>query len=202
MALLVGKAQSSPGAWLAETSLPIAVQEVAVAHLNGLVYLTGGDTSQGRSQALYAYDPSTRVWTSRAPYPGTARDHVGIAAAAQSLYILGGIVAWPAPAVSTVQRYDVVANTWTEVAPLPLPRGSMAVAPINGKIYAAGGLRDGAAVSDFTVYDPAANVWQTLPPLPTARDHAVGVALNGKLYVIGGRPGSDAICAPVKTVEV
>jgi len=63
----------------------------------------------------------------------------------------------------------------------------MAVAAINGKIYAAGGLRDGLAVNDFAVYDPNTNTWQTLPSMPTARDHLVGIALNGKFYAIGGR---------------
>jgi len=57
--------------------VPVALQEVSVVALNGQIYLTGGDSNQGRSQALYLYDPASRAWSSRAPYPGIARDHIG-----------------------------------------------------------------------------------------------------------------------------
>lgn len=188
--------------WTTETALPQALQEASVTALNGQVYLVGGSNFQGRSNATYVFDPAAHTWTTRAPYPGTARDHIGIAASTGFVYLVGGITAWPGPAVTTVQRYDPTNDTWADVAPLPLPRGAAGVAVMNRKIYVAGGLRDGAAVNDFTAYDPVTNTWETLPAMPTARDHLVAVALNGKVYAIGGRPGSNAACGPLTTVEV
>jgi N-acetylneuraminic acid mutarotase/glucose/arabinose dehydrogenase/endonuclease/exonuclease/phosphatase family metal-dependent hydrolase len=188
------------GLWSAEISLPVAIQEVSVTALNNQVYVVGGSTNQARVNTVYAFDPASPGWTTRAPYPGTPRDHIGIAAIGGMLYLVGGVAEWPAPSVATVQRYDHGTNTWTAVASLPVARGAMAVAALNGKIYAAGGLDNGVSVSDFTVYDPVANAWQTLPSMPTPRDHAVGVALNGKFYVTGGRTGDT--CSPLHTVEV
>ena len=193
---------SAAGLWSAALSLPIAIQEVSVTTLNGQVYVVGGSTNQSRVNTVYVLDPSTATpsWTTRAPYPGTARDHIGIAAIGNFLYLVGGVAKWPSPSVNTVQRYDSAANTWTSVAPLPVARGATATAAMNGMIYAAGGLVNGAAVSDFTAYDPVTNTWQTLPSMPTPRDHAVGVALDGRFYVTGGRTTST--CTPLTTVEV
>ena len=76
---------------------------------------------------------------------------------------------------------------WTARAPLPVDRGAMGVAVINGKIYAAGGLSGSTHVNHLTVYDPAVNSWTTLAPMSVARDHLTAAALDGKLYAIGGR---------------
>jgi N-acetylneuraminic acid mutarotase len=193
---------SAAGVWSAAPSLPVAVQEVSVTALNGQVYVVGGSNSQSRVNTVYVLDPAAAApaWTTRNPYPGTARDHIGIASMGNFLYLVGGVAQWPSPSVATVQRYDSTTDSWTAVAPLPVARGAMAVAALNGRIYAAGGLVDGAAVSDFTVYDPATDTWQTLPAMPTPRDHAVGIALNGKFYVTGGRTLDG--CSPLTTVEV
>jgi N-acetylneuraminic acid mutarotase/regulation of enolase protein 1 (concanavalin A-like superfamily) len=190
------------GFWSTTTSLPVAVQEVSVTALNGHVYVVGGSRNQTRVNTVYVLDPTaaTPMWTTKAPYPGTARDHIGIAALGNFLYLVGGVSQWPSPSVTTVQRYDPTTDAWTNVAPLPVARGATATAALDGKIYAAGGLVNGAAVSDFTVYNPVTNSWQTLPPMPTPRDHAAGVALGGKFYVTGGRTSST--CSPLTTVEV
>lgn len=191
---------SATGSWQEETQLPSAIQEVSVAALNNLVYVVGGSVSQVRSNQNLSFDPGTHSWSTHAPYPGTARDHMGLVANGGFLYLMGGVTAWPQPSVATVQRYDPSTDTWTTLAPLPVARGAMGVAVINGKIYAAGGLEAGVSVADFTVYDPATNAWSSLPSMPTARDHLTGATLNGKFYAIGGRNGNT--CAPLTTVEV
>jgi N-acetylneuraminic acid mutarotase len=89
-------------------------------------------------------------------------------------------------------------DQWRARAPMPTQRSAGAAAPIDGKIYVAGGRPPRGA--DFAVYDPAADQWQTLPNLPTQRNHLAAVAINGKLYVVGGRfeggfqsQGSDSV---------
>src|SRR5688572_22518185 len=68
---------SAGGLWSAAPQLPIAIQEVSVTSLNGQVYVVGGSTNQSRVNTVYVLDPAaaTPAWTTRAPYPGTARDH-------------------------------------------------------------------------------------------------------------------------------
>src|SRR6476660_5476976 len=127
------------GRWTTETRLPNTVQEVSVVGWNGQVYVFGGSLHKVTINQAWVYDPVTRVWTSKAPYPGAARDHMGVAAVGNLIYLIGGTTRWPQPSVTTVQRYDPAANTWAAVAPLPTARAAMGVAVLNGKIYAAGG---------------------------------------------------------------
>jgi hypothetical protein len=41
--------------------------------------------------------------------------------------------------LASVERYDIVTNAWTPVAPLLSPRQDLAAAAIGGKIYVFGG---------------------------------------------------------------
>jgi hypothetical protein len=65
----------------------------------------------------------------------------------------------------------------------------MGIAVIDGRIYAAGGLRGGASIADFAVYDAAADTWTALPDMPTARDHLAAAEIEGRFYAVGGRRG-------------
>ena len=62
-----------------------------------------------------------------------------------------------------------------------------AVAVLDGKLYAAGGLGAGySALSSVERYDPALDVWEAVAPMAEARmAHAVAV-LDGKLYAVSG----------------
>ena len=68
------------GGWTTETRLPAAIQEVSVTAMDGQVYLAGGSHEGIVSNAVWSYDPGSRIWTSRAPYPGVARDHAAFIA--------------------------------------------------------------------------------------------------------------------------
>src|SRR5213075_1122253 len=85
-----------------------------------------------------------------------------------------------------VYRYDVLANAWTAVASLPAPRGALAAATIDGKVYAVGGV---PFPSELTVYDPAADRWTRLPQMPTQREHLAAAAAAGGPAANPGRPG-------------
>src|SRR5262249_45467434 len=189
------------GSWSIMPPLPSVIQEVAVASMDGLVYVAAGSASQMRTNALWSFDPGTGDWTRLAPYPGTALDHTALVPLGGFLYLVGGVTAWPQPSVTTVQRYAPASNTWTAVATLPTARAATGAAALNGRLYVAGGLTAAQSVADFTVYDPASDGWTTLPSMPTARDHLAAAALNGKFYAIGGRINGPT-CSPFRTNEV
>ena len=113
------------GGWTTETRLPAPIQEVSVTALDGQVYVVGGSLSGVVSNAVRSYDPASRIWTTRAPYPGVGRDHAAIAGVGGYIYLIGGVSDWPQPSVTTVDRYAPATNSWTTVAPLPTARGAI-----------------------------------------------------------------------------
>ena len=96
--------------------------------------------------------------------------------------------------VSSVERYDPSANAWEAeaVALVPTARQAVALALLDGKLYAVGG---GGWSPSFSYsplverYDLATKSWEAAAPMGTGRmNHAVAV-LNGRLYVVGGNDG-------------
>lgn len=91
--------------------------------------------------------------------------------------------------LSTVYRYDVAANTFTQLASQPFAgRGSVAVRLPNGSIAVTGGANNALTVFNNRVdaYNPVSNTWSQLTTLP------VGVLMfgagvhDGRIHVIGG----------------
>ena len=74
---------------------------------------------------------------------------------------------------------------------MPTARGALAVAELDGQIYAAGGSPVDRE-RDFAVYDPALNIWQVLPDMPSPRNHLAAATVRGKFYAVGGRTGGIA----------
>ena len=144
------------------------------------------------------YDPgqprpaSGITWTGFDPLP-SPRKNMGVVAIGSTMYVVGGEDA-NGPTAS-VLAFDVglrdqpVAGKtaqWTPKASLPEPRANLAVAVLDGKLYALGGERDGAPLTAASVYDPATDTWSALPPLPVAATDLAAAGANGKLYALGG----------------
>jgi hypothetical protein len=88
-----------------------------------------------------------------------------------------------------VSRYDYTTNTWSNVAPLPVPLGQASIGAWNGKIYVAGGFIGGSSVTNaLRIYDIATNTWSSGANMPTSPgvEAAAGAVVNGKFYVMGG----------------
>jgi len=98
--------------------------------------------------------------------------------------------------LSSVERYDPALDAWEAVAPMAAARVEHAVAVLDGKLYAAGGLgADYSALSSVERYDPALDAWEAVAPMAEARmAHAVAV-LDGKLYAVGGLWRTQLACA-------
>jgi N-acetylneuraminic acid mutarotase len=119
--------------------------------------------------------------------------HANAAVVDGAIYIVGALETANFTSAGYVWSWNPATETaWTmhPLMPAGSERGSSVVGVIGGRIYIAGGLRNGA-VPDFSSYDPATEMWDTtLPPLPDIRDHGCGAAIAGKLYVAGGRRGT------------
>ena len=158
---------------------------------------TANSTSWAGSRAMQEASTLNAGVRSRPPTPGATRrrcrgplSHPNATVLNGKIYVIGGFLRAGARhrAGFAASEYDPATDTWRTLAPLKTPRGSVAVAALNGKIHAIGGRTpDRVTSAVHEVYDPATNMWTDAAPLPLARDHVGVAAVNGKIHIIGGR---------------
>jgi hypothetical protein len=113
------------------------------------------------------------------------------------LYVAGGQTADMVPTLyDQVSRYDYTTNTWSNVAPLPVPLSQASIGAWNGKIYVAGGFVGGSSVTNaLHIYDIATNTWSSGANMPISPgvEAAAGAVFEGKFYVMGGDDFNNAL---------
>ncbi len=189
LSIAIGTSAQSRASWSSKGTMPYERAEIAIAALNGKIYVISGSSSGVEANAInQEYDPATGRWRELAPMPAVA-SHGGAAVVNGKIYVVGGFVAnVHVGAVNRVFEYDPATDRWRAVAPLPARRGAAGVVALDGKIHAIGG-RDveRRTVATHEVYDPASDTWSVAAPLPVARDH-LGIAVAaGRIHVFGGR---------------
>jgi N-acetylneuraminic acid mutarotase len=182
--------------WTFKSALPEPLEPTGATTLNNRVYVAGGRTSGGISQALYVYDPATNRWTRRAdmPYKGSIYGgHQG--AISGLLYVYLGMTTNPDGTAGPQRflRYNPATNTWASLKVPSFARAGGASIVYSGKFYILGGkLPRGGGVTgqaaDVHVYDPATSGWSKLPLLLggyySTPEHAYATS-RGKLYITG-----------------
>lgn len=74
---------------------------------------------------------------------------------------------------TSIEKYDLRANTWNHVASMSGRRLQFGVAVVDGRLYVVGG-RDGLkTLNTVECYDIKSKTWTTLPPMSTHR-HGLG----------------------------
>jgi N-acetylneuraminic acid mutarotase len=153
--------QAAPGRWIPLTPLPSPRQEVAVAPWDGRVWVIGGFGEDAEPVAAVGGD---------------------------RLFVVGGYsggrVRWQT--LDSVWEFVAARQAWEARAPMPTPRGALAVVALGGRLHALGGASDQVS-NAHEVYDPATNRWTRANPMPTARDHLAAVAFQGRVWALGGR---------------
>ncbi|MGH7390242.1 MAG: Kelch repeat-containing protein [Candidatus Rokuibacteriota bacterium] len=179
---------SAPGTWTVLAAMPTARQEVAVAALDGAVWVIGGFGPGAEPVGtVEVYDPVTNRWQARPPLPAPVH-HAAAGVVGSRLFVVGGYtggrVRWTA--IQTVFEWDGARNSWATRAPMPTPRGGLAVAVLGGRLHALGGSAEELSPA-HEIYEPATDRWRGASPMPTARDHLTAVAFQGHVWAIGGR---------------
>lgn len=180
--------QTAPGTWSTLAPMPRPRQEVAVAALDGRVFVVGGfGANLEPVNTVDVFDVAANRWAARAPFPVPIH-HPAAATVRGRLFVIGGYtggrIGWTPEA--TVWEYDPLGDAWTRRASMPTARGALAVAVLNDRIHALGGAA-GGPLGTHEVYDPAADRWTTANAMPTARDHLAAVAFQGRVWALGGR---------------
>jgi subtilisin-like proprotein convertase family protein len=152
----------------------------------GWVYIVGGDlTGAGVITAKNdMYNVRTNAWSTRSPYP-TAPGiwYTDGATLGNFGYICGGLTGTTlSTTTAQLTRYDINANSWQVMAPMP---GSRAMGQIEGYqdsllYYVAGFSSDGSgtALSTVYLYNSISNTWRTATSLP-------GTRLGGAMAIVG-----------------
>lgn len=169
--------------WEFVAAMPLRLHHPAAASVGGKLYIIGGTSPAGVSDALLEYDPETNRWARKAPLP-TPRSAAAAAVGDGKIYIVGGS---PAPRGSDVIVYDPETDTWTILPPMPTPRNHHAAVAIGAKVYVVGGRPPTVpGLTALEVYDPETKRWARLSPMPTPRSGIAGAVVRGCLYVLGG----------------
>ncbi len=208
------------GLWSSGAPLPAAHQQGGIAYYpgNGHIFFIGGrDANFAADNEVYEYDPAADTWsTGRAPIP-TALYGSGTTIVGQYIYLMGGEAS--GSGTTTNYRYDIVNNTWAQMADLPLPEYRPGAGAIGGNIYIFGGIDSGldgpgpSAPSYNTtyVYNIAGNSWSSGPNTNVDHTNTMGTAIGNSLLVVGGGTGgtgtnvvemASLVCVPTATPTI
>lgn len=176
---------SGEGAWTTGTAARTSRSELAVAELDGRIYVAGGF---GGLSVFEAYEVATGEWTTLRDLPAD-RDHPSLAALRGRIHLMGG-------RSSETFAYDPAMDEWEPRASLVLERYAAAAVTLSDAIYLVGGTGPNERVMQR--YDPDEDRWMERASLSAVRDHVAAVVLEGEIYVLGGRPGLGAL----RTVEI
>ena len=146
------------------------------------------------AMALFATSCQAAAQTvswSRAADATVARQEIYPAVLGEKIIVAGGVLSQAPGFTDHVEAYDVQADRWTTLAPLPEGRHHIALAEAGGKVYGIGGfsgaIPDWRAHATVFVYDAQANRWSAGPSLPQPRAEGVVATVKDRIYFIGGR---------------
>lgn len=194
--------------WTKKKDMPAYHHHVALAQLNGRIYMFGGFTlpEKGRANWIpvdnaWEYDPVKDTWRALPPLP-TARGSANALVVNGRIHVIGGaafpkgLEENPPPsrntAVGTHEVFDPASGTWSRRADMINARNHAAAGVIDNKIYIAGGRAGSVFIGQSSnidlveEYDPATDAWSLRPPMPTPRSATAWGVYNGRLYVAGG----------------
>ena len=184
----------SPGCPLQE-----AMKGMAVASLNGCLYLAGGIIENGiRLGILQKYNPNLQTWESKEPLQ-IARSGASLVALGNSLYAIGG-KACDNRMLSSMERYSVENDAWETMVDMSQKRAyAVATATSSGNILVVGGINEVGEVDTIDhvvvirtylrsceMYHPNADVWFAVSDVSVPRAFAGVSVLGDKVYIFGG----------------
>lgn len=166
---------------------------LAGAMLEGRLYLV-------TESAVYRFDPANPdeppQLVARLPEP---RRDSGVAALGGRLYVVGGFSMETGEPTGRNDELDPRTGTWCARTPLPVPRGSLALAASGRHLHALGGREEVgpeglSALHDR--YDPATDSWSSAVPLP-APLAAMGAATleRGEIVLAGGHGAGGPVAS-------
>jgi len=180
-----------PPRWQVLPPLKVARSGLAAITLDRHVYAIGGETGQGVTGSVEAYDPAANTWAERQPKPLPAADIQAVVLGGK-IYVPGGRLA-NGEISRSLEVYDPLQDGWETGPDLPYPVSAYALAAFEGRLYLFGGWDGTKVLNNVLEFDPALETWNERSPLPTARAYCAAATAGGKIYVLGGFDGQQAL---------
>jgi hypothetical protein len=156
-----------------------------------LLYVFGGESSEGIIGRTLRYDPVGDLWVTLTPKPTPAADVRAVVIGSRA-YVPGGRLS-SGQTGRQLEAYDFQRDHWVTLAPMPEPRSAYALAAIEGKLYVIGGSDGSTRRAEVWQYTPDQDVWKARSPLRSPRAFASAAVIDQSAYVIGGEDGSGAL---------
>lgn len=182
--------------WTELAPLPYVNHWGALVACQNKIYVIGGNSED----PTQVYDPATDTWENRTSIPSTrVLNEANVVDG--KIYVIGG--QFPSYTFeynifpsSSNDVYDPETDSWSQMAPIPIPVRSYASAVLDDKIYIISGLQSNLNPGYnrnhlVQIFDPATNQWTngTSIPIPVTSAGAcatTGVSAPKRIYVLGG----------------
>ena len=180
--------------WTVLEDKKISQTTPAVAYLNGIVYVAGGNLSGQITNRVMQYDIKSNKWSETTPMNIPRR---GAAAAVLNgqIYVSGGLLNHYGieSYTKTVEIYSPDTKEWGIVSDMNETRKEHKLISINNYIYAIGGENGTSSLKTVERYDPVENKWTYMSSMFIARENFGIDIYDNHIYVAGGSNLSGAI---------
>lgn len=175
--------------WRTRASLPHPRWELGASVVGGRIYAIGGNRGTAVSDNDM-YDPALDRWMAKRPM-SNRRQRPVVTVVGGKIYVLTGYdLSSPIPGVFSPANevYDPATDTWTDLAPVPLPNTRavpnwfMGGAALGDKIYI---VQSELGIVDATlVYDTKADAWSPMASTPLRPGQPAAAAVADKLFFV------------------
>jgi N-acetylneuraminic acid mutarotase len=147
-------------------------------HRASIIHFLMGLVFSANVQAQYG------LWTTL-PSMDIARGDAAGGVVNGVFYVAGGLLSNQYP-LSSVEAYNPISNSWSEVVPMIYPQASGGGGVIGGKLYTVGSTR-------LQVFDPVSNQWAVKAQPPAASTTEAVGAIGQNLYVLGSMSSGNVV---------
>jgi hypothetical protein len=146
-------------------SLPYRKNSATCSLGNGLILISGGEkVDNGKllsTNMCWSFNPTTRTFNelNKMRFPRAGHNLIKVG---NFIYCFGGRIGLSNQLLSTSERYDITAGTWTQLKDMPCALAKFGICTLFNKIYIIGGVLDKGECSDrFLIYDILTDSFET-----------------------------------------
>ncbi|RVE70271.1 hypothetical protein OJAV_G00062530 [Oryzias javanicus] len=119
--------------WQVETSMLTPRCQHRSVDANGLIYVCGGRSSDGRVlNNCEVYNPTTKEWTEMCAMREARKEH-GLVVVGNRIFAIGG--SGPDGGLRSVEYFEIGSSTWCSATPMPRPLHTVKCAAVGDVIY-------------------------------------------------------------------